>query len=96
MSDAEIWIDRGRQSGEPCVYGHRLPTRLIASLHRDGPEVPRDWYPYLTDEQISAAVWFEATFQRRTPADILRGDDIQPFDISGDHETRGDNPGRQA
>lgn len=31
------------------------------------------------------------------PADLLRGDEIQAFDISGDHETRGDNnPGRQA
>lgn len=62
---AEIWIDRGRLGGRPCIYGHRLRTRSIACLVMDGGvDLVQKLYPYLTEDQIGAACWFEGTHGR--------------------------------
>lgn len=64
MNDAEVWISRQRRSGEPCIHGTRMPTSLVASLANDGADI-KGLYPWLTDEQIASAVWFEETYTKR-------------------------------
>ena len=57
---ALIWVDPHRMAGQPCIDGHRLTTRQIARLVRDaGVDYVKQCWPYLTDEQINGAVWFE-------------------------------------
>lgn len=59
---AVVWADPGRMSGQPCIYGTRLTTRQVARMVADyGIEYVRAGWPYLTDEQIEGACWFERT-----------------------------------
>ena len=53
MSDPAIWIDPGRMSGQPCLYGHRLPVEHVAtnisfysgsSFHSDSVSAYMDAY----------------------------------------------------
>ncbi len=32
MSDAYVWIDPARKSGEPCVGGHRVPVEMVIGV----------------------------------------------------------------
>lgn len=61
--EAAVWVSPRRRSGDPCIYGHRLPTRQVASLvwGQGGMETMRRGWPYLTDEQILVACWYEVT-----------------------------------
>lgn len=62
---AEIWVSPRRMGGAPCIYGHRLTTRAIARLAQDGGvALVQKLYPYLTVEQVNAAVWFEGEHGR--------------------------------
>lgn len=57
---AVVWVDPGRKSGQPCIYGSRLTTRQVAHMVAEyGIEYVREGWPYLTDEQIEGACWFE-------------------------------------
>lgn len=58
MSDAYVWIDPARKSGEPCVGGHRLPIGLVidtAWVH--GIAEAMTTYD-LTRAQVLVACWY--------------------------------------
>lgn len=68
MSDHEaaVWVDPGRRSGEPCIYGHRIPTEMVARLvWAHGMDTVRQGWPYLTDDQILGACWYEVAHGNR-------------------------------
>lgn len=47
--------------GKPCVAGTRIPVQNVLELVRDGiafEKITRDYYPDLTDEDISACVQY--------------------------------------
>lgn len=47
--------------GKPCVAGTRIPVQSVLELIRDGiafEKIIRDYYPGLTDEDISACVQY--------------------------------------
>lgn len=61
-----MWVDLGRQGGDPCIYGHRLPTHIVAGIAWEaGIEHVRKFYSYLTDAQIIGACWYEVAHGRR-------------------------------
>jgi uncharacterized protein (DUF433 family) len=52
-------------AGQPCIYGHRLTTKAIAFLVADaGVDIVHHLYPYLTEDEIRTACWFEGTHGR--------------------------------
>lgn len=62
-----IWIDPGRQSGQPCFGGTRVPVATVMSLP---DEAIADWYPSVTPEHIKAMRWWLA---QPGVEDMLRG-----------------------
>jgi uncharacterized protein (DUF433 family) len=63
--DAEIWIDRGRKSGQPCVYGSRVPVEtLVRYADACGDDAALEAYPSATVEALAAARWFLAHWAR--------------------------------
>jgi uncharacterized protein (DUF433 family) len=60
---AVVWVDPRRMGGQPCVYGTRLTTSQVAHMVAEyGIECVHEGWPYLTDEQIEGACWFERTY----------------------------------
>lgn len=72
---AAIWIDPGRQGGQPCVYGSRVPVvTLVETADADGDEVALAAFPGVTVEDLAACRRFLAEWQpvdRRTPPQRL-------------------------
>lgn len=65
--EAAVWVSPRRRSGEPCIFGHRLPTAQVASLVWDGGMgAIRQGWPYLRDDQILVACWYEVTHGDRS------------------------------
>lgn len=64
---AAVWISPGRRSGEPCVYGTRIPTENVATdtFMRD-VACALHCYPQITRGQVLVACWFHATQGSRT------------------------------
>jgi len=61
---AEIWIDRRRKSGQPCVYGTRLPVETLVRYAEGGnDEVALAAYPGTTTADLDAARAFLARWQ---------------------------------
>lgn len=59
MSDAYVWIDPARKSGEPCIGGHRLPVEMvIATVWRSGLDEALHCWPQLTRGQVLVACWY--------------------------------------
>ena len=65
--DSCIWIDPGRQSGQPCFGGTRVPVATVMTLP---DEAIADWYPSVTPEHIKAMRWWLA---QPLVEDMLRG-----------------------
>jgi uncharacterized protein (DUF433 family) len=64
--EAAVWISPKRRGGEPCIYGHRLPTAQVAQLvWSSGIDTVRGGWSELTDEQILVACWYEVTHGNR-------------------------------
>lgn len=58
---ARIAVSPNIHFGKPCVAGTRIPVASVLELLREGvnfPEVRRDYYPDLTDEDIQACVQY--------------------------------------
>jgi uncharacterized protein (DUF433 family) len=67
--DAEIWIDRGRMSGQPCAYGSRVPIEtLVRYADACGDDAALEAYPSTTAETLAAARWFLTQWQRTRAA----------------------------
>ena len=65
--EAEIWIDRGRMGGLPCVYGSRLPIEtLVRYADACGDAAALEAYPPATVESLAAARWFLTQWRRST------------------------------
>jgi uncharacterized protein (DUF433 family) len=63
--DEHVWIAPGRYSGEPCIGGHRMPTRQVADgiLAGFGEREYTNGYD-LTRNEVLVACWFEARHGR--------------------------------
>lgn len=58
MSDAYVWIDPARRSGEPCIGGHRLSVELVIEhAWEGGPRQAQELYS-LTRAQVLVACWY--------------------------------------
>jgi len=58
MSDAYVWIDPARKSGEPCVGGYRLPVDLvIVTVWVHGVAEAMTTYD-LTRAQVIVTCWY--------------------------------------
>lgn len=56
-----IWVSPGRMSGQPCIYGHRLPTHQMALAHFTATPLEEITQLYgITRSQLLVACWFEA------------------------------------
>lgn len=59
--DAAIWIDPGRQSGEPCFYGTRIPIYIAANwCGLEGESVESFMCSYDVDRRsiLAACAWW--------------------------------------
>ena len=55
-----IWIARGRQSGEPCIGGTRIPVATLTNYADAlGEEAALAAYPTATASDIEEARWFQ-------------------------------------
>jgi uncharacterized protein (DUF433 family) len=57
-----VVVDDNIMGGEPVIRGTRIPTYLIRELTEDGisaEHIVSDHYPWLTIEQVNAALDFE-------------------------------------
>lgn len=52
----------GMYHGEPCVNGHRLPTRMIADHVFDGAGGTAEDTWDITRDEVLVACWFEARY----------------------------------
>jgi uncharacterized protein (DUF433 family) len=58
VSDAYVWIDPARRSGEPCIGGHRLGVDMvIETVWATGIDNAEDMY-CITRSQILGACWY--------------------------------------
>ncbi len=58
MTDAYVWIDPARRSGEPCIGGHRLPVELIVdNVWAEGVDFPQSMWN-LTRAEVLVACWY--------------------------------------
>lgn len=56
-----VWINPGRQGGEPCIAGTRVPVGFVAHLVNDGipPRRVKDFYPSVSAKAArEATAWF--------------------------------------
>ncbi len=63
-----ITIEPGKRSGKPCIRGMRITVDELLSYLASGmthQEILDD-FPYLTEEDIQACLWFAAERGRRT------------------------------
>lgn len=61
---AEIWVDRDRQSGQPCVWGTRLPVlTLVRYADACGDAAALEAYPWATAEDLAACRAFLAEWK---------------------------------
>lgn len=73
-----IWVNPGRQMGQPCIEGTRLPVAFILWLLASGESVERilQEYPHLSREDILACNAYGATLIEQvyevTEADLDR------------------------
>lgn len=59
MSDAAVWIDPARRSGEPCVGGTRIPVNMVINIvWKRGLDVAYECWPDLTRQEILGACWY--------------------------------------
>jgi hypothetical protein len=58
MSDAYVWIDPARRSGEPCIGGHRLPVEMVCdAVWSAGVEQAIDLW-CLARQEVLVACWY--------------------------------------
>lgn len=58
MEDAYVWLHPARRSGEACVGGTRIPTRMLCEWWWAGRDPRFDWG--MSREQVILAYWYEA------------------------------------
>lgn len=58
MSDAYVWIDPARRSGEPLIGGHRLPVELVIGMVWDGDVRTAMLTWDLTRAEVLGACWY--------------------------------------
>lgn len=59
MSDAYIWIDPARKSGEPCIGGTRLDLDIVVeTVWHSGADNALDLWPQLSRGQVLVACWY--------------------------------------
>lgn len=64
--DSCIWIDPGRQSGEPCFGGTRIPVDpVMAIVEEAGEEAAKKFWPNVTDAHIAAGRLWRERYKRR-------------------------------
>lgn len=62
MSDAYVWIDPARRSGEPCVGGTRIPVEMVVGVvWAYGMSEAITHWPDLTRAQVLTACWYAGT-----------------------------------
>lgn len=61
--DAYIWTHPGRQGGQPCIGGTRLPVATIARyVWRGSVDLAITAHPDLTRTQVLVACWHQARY----------------------------------
>lgn len=68
--EAAVWVSPGRLGGEPCLYGTRLQTALIAA-NRDHAT---DWWD-VTAAQVEVACWYEDGLAAEVAAHVTAAED---------------------
>lgn len=59
MSDAYVWIDPARRSGEPCIGGHRLPVEMVVdAVWSAGVAQALGLWPQIDRAQVLVACWY--------------------------------------
>lgn len=61
MSDAYVWIDPARRSGEPCIGGHRLPVELVIDAVWAGGVDHAMFQWSLSRAQVLVACWYSGS-----------------------------------
>lgn len=58
MSDAYVWIDPARRSGEPCIGGTRVPVYMVVEMvWANGVTVAEETW-CLSRAQVLVACWY--------------------------------------
>ena len=72
--DSCIWIDPGRQTGQPCFGGTRIPVDpFMAIVEEAGAEAAKAFWPTVTDAHITAGrLWRERYSTRKVGQDIAQ------------------------
>jgi uncharacterized protein (DUF433 family) len=60
--EAYVWVSPGRQAGQPCVGGTRIPTEMVAGYVWEGLWGELGPGYELTDRQVLVCCWYEAEF----------------------------------
>jgi uncharacterized protein (DUF433 family) len=61
--EAHVWVAPGRYHGQPCISGHRIPTRMVAEGIFAGLGEAEYTNGYdLTRHEGLVACWFEARY----------------------------------
>jgi uncharacterized protein (DUF433 family) len=62
---AAVWVDPGRRSGEPCLYGTRIPVDTIVrcTWARGAEFTMANWL--VTASQVFGACWYVAVHGKR-------------------------------
>lgn len=64
--DSCIWIDPGRQSGQPCFGGTRIPVDpAMAIVEQAGAEAAKAFWPNLTDGHIVAGRFWRERYTKK-------------------------------
>jgi uncharacterized protein (DUF433 family) len=64
--EAAVWLSPGRRGGEPCVYGTRLPTEMIARAVWSAMPLERVCHTWnVPRAQVLGACWYEARYGRK-------------------------------
>lgn len=60
-----VWVHPGRYHGEPCIEGHRIPTRMVAEHVYYGTGDSAEFTWDITRDEVMVACWFEAKYGSR-------------------------------
>jgi uncharacterized protein (DUF433 family) len=83
-----ISIDPRIHHGKPCIKGTRVPVSVIVGSIAEGypPERVLKSWPQLTNEDVTAALWFASALAAEATALPVRDDADADIDAEADAE----------